>query len=45
MYDMKKKADIILKIYLGMDDAAREAYFEASDAKQKAYLEEVILHD
>ena len=45
MYDMKKKADIILEIYLGMDDAAREAYFEASDAKQKAYLEEVILHD
>ncbi|MBR5057328.1 MAG: zinc ribbon domain-containing protein [Clostridiales bacterium] len=45
MYDMKKKANIILETYLGLDDAAREAYLSDSQNKQSAYLEEVILHD
>lgn len=45
MYDMKDKADIILEIYLGMDEQARKDYFEGSEAKQKAYLEEVLLDD
>ena len=45
MYDMKKKANIILETYLGLDDEAREAYLSDSQNKQSAYLEEVILHD
>lgn len=40
--DMKDKADIILKIYLGMDDEARERYLASSDIEQEAYLEGVI---
>lgn len=43
--DMKKKADIILKVYLGMDDAAREAYLASSDIEQEAYLEGVIINE
>lgn len=45
MRDMKEKADVILKVYLGMDDAEREAYLAASDIEQEAYLEEVLLHE
>ena len=40
--DMKKKADIILKVYLGLDDDARERYLATSDIEQEAYLEGVI---
>ena len=39
---MKEKADIILKVYLGMDDTKREAYLAASEIEQEAYLEEVL---
>lgn len=42
MHDMKKKADIILETYLGMDEKEREAYFAGSEFEQKAYLEEVL---
>lgn len=45
IHDMKNKADIILKIYLGMDDTAREAYLEATEIEQEAYLEEVIINE
>ena len=41
-YDMKDQADIILEIYLGMDETGREEYFTASEIRQKAYLEEVL---
>ena len=40
--EMKDQADIILEIYLGMDEAGREEYFAASEIRQKAYLEEVL---
>lgn len=43
MYDMKDKADIILKIYLGFDDAKREKFLAGSTNEQDAYVEEVIL--
>ena len=43
--DMKEKADIILKVYLGMDDAARESYFASSDIEQEAYLEGVLINE
>ncbi len=42
IYDMRKKADIILEVYLGMDENRREAYFAGSEFEQKAYLEEVL---
>ena len=45
MHDMKEKADIILKIYLGLDDAAREEFLAASDIEQEAYLEGVIIDE
>ncbi|MBP5608408.1 MAG: zinc ribbon domain-containing protein, partial [Lachnospiraceae bacterium] len=45
IYDMKKKADMIMEVYLGLDEAGREEYFAASDIWQEAYLEEVLLHD
>ena len=40
-----KKADIILKVYLGMDDKAREAYLASSDIEQEAYLEGVLINE
>lgn len=43
--DMKAKADIILKVYLGMDDKAREAYLASSDIEQEAYLEGVLINE
>jgi len=45
MYDMKKKADIILEIYLGLDEEGRETYLNDSSIKQEAYLEGVIADD
>ena len=45
IFDMKQKADIILKVYLGMDDATREAYMAASEIEQEAYLEEVLINE
>ena len=43
--DMKNKADIILKVYLCLDDEAREAYLASSDIEQDAYLEGVLMHE
>ena len=43
--DMKDKADIILKVYFGLDDAAREAYLNSSEIEQEAYLEGVIIDE
>ncbi len=45
MTDMKDKADIILRIYLGMDDTYREKYLAASDIEQEAYLEGVLINE
>lgn len=45
MHDMKKKADILLDVYLGMDDEKREAYLASSDIEQEAYLEGVIVSE
>ena len=42
---MKAKADILLKVYLGLDDAARETFLAASDIEQEAYLEEVLIDE
>lgn len=41
--DMKDKADIVLEVYLGLDEAGRAEYMESSDLAQTAYLEGVIL--
>ncbi|MCR4762035.1 MAG: hypothetical protein K5696_00750 [Lachnospiraceae bacterium] len=43
--DMKEKADILLKIYLGIDDADRDAFLAASDIEQEAYLEGVLIDE
>ena len=43
--DMKDKADIILRVYLGLDDAAREEYLGSSNIHQEAYLEEVLIDE
>jgi hypothetical protein len=40
---MKDKADIVLEVYLGLDEAGRAEYMESSDLAQTAYLEGVIL--
>ena len=45
IHDMKAKADILLKVYLGLDDAARETFLAASDIEQEAYLEEVLIDE
>lgn len=45
IHDMKEKADIILKVYLSMDDEAREAYLASSEIEQEAYLEEVLINE
>ncbi len=45
IHDMKKKADTILNIYLGMDDAKREEYLASSEIAQEAYLEGVIINE
>ncbi|MBE5870699.1 MAG: hypothetical protein E7294_05520 [Lachnospiraceae bacterium] len=45
MDDMKAKMDVILRIYLGLDDKEREEYLEGSENRQGAYLEEVLLHE
>ncbi len=45
IHDMKDKADIVLKVYMGLDDPAREAYLASSDIEQEAYLERVILDE
>ena len=45
IYDMKAKADTIMEVYLGLDEAGRDEYFASSSNKQEAYLEEVLLHD
>ena len=41
----KEKADLLLEIYLGLDETGRDAYFAASDLEQKVYLEEVLIND
>ena len=43
IYDMREKADMVLESYLGLDKKGRAAYFEGSENKQEAYLEEVII--
>ncbi len=45
IHDMKEKADIILEVYLGLDDTAREAYLASSEIEQEAYLEGVIINE
>ncbi len=45
IYDMKAKADIIMEVYLGLDEQGREQYFASSDIQQEAYLEEVLIHE
>ena len=45
LYDMRDKADIILEVYLGIDEAEREEFLNASDIEQEAYLEEVLIND
>ena len=45
IHDMKNKADIVLRIYLGLDDEGREEYLAGSKNEQEAYLEEVIIGD
>jgi hypothetical protein len=45
IHDMKREADAILKVYLGLDDEEREAFLESSDIEQRAYLEEVLIHE
>ena len=45
IYDMRAKADLILEVYLGLDENGRKEYFASSDIKQEAYLEEVLMHD
>ena len=45
IHDMKDKADILLRVYLGMDDAVREEYLAGSVNEQEAYLEGVILDE
>jgi hypothetical protein len=44
IHDMKSKADIMLKIYLGLDDEAREVFLADSDIGQEVYLEEVLIN-
>ena len=43
--DMKKKADIILEVYLGIDDTEREEFLASSDIEQDAYLEGVLINE
>ena len=43
MVDMKEQMDTALRIYLGLDDQAREEYLGSSTNKQKVYLEEVLI--
>ena len=43
MVDMKAQMDTALRIYLGLDDQAREEYLASSMNHQSAYLEEVLL--
>lgn len=45
IHDMKKKADIVLRVYLGMDDITRKEYLALSDIEQEAYLEGVIINE
>lgn len=45
IHDMKDKADIILRVYLGLDDTAREAYLASSEIEQEAYLEGVLINE
>ncbi len=45
IHDMKEKADIILKVYLGLGDQAREDFLASSDIEQEAYLEGVIINE
>ena len=43
IHDMKDKADIIMRIYLGVDDV--DGYLASSDIDQEAYLEEVLINE
>lgn len=45
IHDMKEKADILLRIYLGIGDTDRDAFLAASDIEQEAYLEGVIIDE
>lgn len=43
IYDMRDKADLILEVYFGLDEAGRAEFLEGSDNVRYAYIEEVIL--
>ena len=43
IYDMKKKADKILEIYLGMDGDEITSFLQSSENEQEVYLEEVLM--
>lgn len=45
IYDMKAEADIIMEVYLGLDEEGRKSYFSESSIRQEAYLEEVLMND
>ncbi|MCR5767028.1 MAG: hypothetical protein K6G45_00855 [Lachnospiraceae bacterium] len=45
IHDMKEKADIMLKVYLGLDETEREAFLASSDIDREAYLEEVLVNE
>ena len=45
IYDMRDKADIILEVYLGLDEAGRSTFLEGSNIEKEAYLEEVLIND
>jgi hypothetical protein len=40
---MKKKADKILEIYLGMDGDEITSFLQSSENEQEVYLEEVLI--
>jgi hypothetical protein len=44
-YDMRAKTDIIMEIYLGLDEEGRNRFRAGSPIEQEAYLEEVLMHD
>ena len=42
---MRDKADIMLEVYLGLDEAGRAGYLSSSNIEKEAYLEEVLIND
>jgi hypothetical protein len=45
IYGMRNQADVILEVYLGLDENGRKEYFEGSDVTQRAYLEGVLIDE